>query len=468
MKKLLLERSWLVAVAAVISLLLPVGSAFGAFDSGSTGTTAFAPQANIEVELPPDGVLQYTTVNIPAGVTVTFKKNANNTGVTILASGDVTIDGIIDVSGKDANGVLGGYGGPGGFKGGSGGVTMKNGNRGEGPGGGGGGLARNEASYSGGGGGAGYSSSGSNGGNGGIGGLEGIGGSSYGNERILPIIGGSGGGGGGGNNTRAHAGSGGGGGGAILIASSGTINITGAIKANGGSGSLGADNCVGLGGGGSGGSIRLLANIITGEGTVTANYGAGRSSSCTAYDNGGNGAYGRIRLEAMTINRAAMTTPVYSPGYPYAVMPPGMPSLKIVSAGNVAAPGNPLGVYAGTDIILSTRTTNPVKVVIQGGNIPVGTTVTLKALPELGSITTATGILSGTLESSSVEIPITISSKAPSILLASVTYELLASNGGPVYAEGEAVKFVRVEAGMEGKTVVTYITETGREVLAKL
>jgi len=51
------------------------------------------------VQLPESGVFNFTTVNIPAGVTITFRRNSRNTPVTILASGNVTIAGTIDVSG---------------------------------------------------------------------------------------------------------------------------------------------------------------------------------------------------------------------------------------------------------------------------------------------------------------------------------------------------------------------------------
>ena len=70
------------------------------FNSGSTGADgAFAPTANQEVQIPESGVFNFTTVNIPGGVKITFKRNSKNTPVTILASGNVSILGTIDVSG---------------------------------------------------------------------------------------------------------------------------------------------------------------------------------------------------------------------------------------------------------------------------------------------------------------------------------------------------------------------------------
>jgi hypothetical protein len=94
--------------------------------SGSTGADgAFNPTANIAVQLPASGIFNYTTVNVPTGVTVTFIKNAANTPVYILATGDVTIAGAIKVDGKTVVysspiNTTPGTGGPGGYDGGRG------------------------------------------------------------------------------------------------------------------------------------------------------------------------------------------------------------------------------------------------------------------------------------------------------------------------------------------------------------
>ena len=163
---------------SIYKKLLPLAVAFAtlpsmalAFDSGSTEADgAFTPTVNTQLALPANGIFNFTNVNIPAGVTVTFQRNATNTPVTILASGDVTIDGTIDVSGGNAQDVgtagdgnvgddgLPGIGGPGGFDGGAGGDT--NGNHiaatGLGPGAGAGGAVSTATFANCGGGGANY------------------------------------------------------------------------------------------------------------------------------------------------------------------------------------------------------------------------------------------------------------------------------------------------------------------------
>ena len=116
------------------------------FSSGSTGADGpFAPTTSQTILVPDSGVFNFTTVNIPTGVTITYtRNNLNNKPVTILASGDVVIAGSINIDGKpgSSNG-FGGVGGPGGFTGGQGGFGFDqsfSGTPGEGPGGGGGGV----------------------------------------------------------------------------------------------------------------------------------------------------------------------------------------------------------------------------------------------------------------------------------------------------------------------------------------
>ena len=128
--------SFVIAIVAAGNFIPTAGLAF---ESGSTGADGpFNPDVSQELALPPDGIFNFTDVNIPAGITITFGKNTTNTPVIVLASGDVTIDGTIDISGTQSadtgahgDGNLGddglpGIGGPGGFDGGRGGHRRRN------------------------------------------------------------------------------------------------------------------------------------------------------------------------------------------------------------------------------------------------------------------------------------------------------------------------------------------------------
>lgn len=423
-----------IVLFSLISFFVFMENAYGAFISGSTGVDgAFSPTVSTELQVPPDGVFNFTTVNIPYGKTITFKKNAANTPVYILATGNVTIDGVISVNGTDSVDSGGAKGGPGGFDGGNGGYVATAslpGGKGSGPGGGGGGSST--CAYGGGGsfGSAGTTYTGTN---------CGAAGSVYGNSELQPLTGGSGGGG-------AYASNaGGGGGGAIVIASSGTINISGTytrITANGGNGS-------GKGAGGSGGAIRLIANTITGNGTIEAKGGAGY----------GVGGYGRIRLEAYIVNRTAGPVFVYYP--PASVLLANTPTLRITSIGGVNAPAFPLGSFSTPDVMLPATTTNPVTVTLNATYIPVGTTITVSVLPKFGNASSLTATLSGALETSTASVAVTLPSGSyPSVIQAYAVYTLQTA----FYWEGEKIDRVSVAANLGGESETVYITESGKEI----
>lgn len=451
------------ALALAVGLTLTSAGAWG-FDAGSTGTDgAFSPTASVDLQLPPGGVFNFTTVNIPTGVTVTFKKNATNTPVTILASGNVTIAGTINLNGgagaptgvesggNQADDGLPGRGGPGGYDGGAGGLTVgavRRGSDGLGPGGGLG--VPYSASYYGGGG-AGFASAGSTY-------VTGAGGPAYGASTLIPLIGGSGGGGGaGGTNFK---GAGGGGGGALLIASSGAVSITGTITANGGlGGSVSGTNSGGAGGGGSGGAIRIIATRLSGNGTITANAGGAGSAPNPGY--AGWGSVGRIRLEAETMERTSSTVPVYAFGAPGAVYVPGLPVLAITGVAGAAAPAAPTG---NADITLPADTANPVTVTFAASGIPLGTTIKLIVVPQNAAAITATSTaLSGTLENASASATVSLPSGA-STLSATTSYSVVASIGDAlsIYAQGERVDRVELAAGIQQVPIVTLITVSGK------
>ncbi len=454
----------LVISAALTAIICGTGSAFAqTFNSGSTGADgAFNPTTSTTLTLPLDGVFNFTTINIPAGVTVRFTRNAANTPVTLLASGNVTIAGTIDVGGSPGGaGMQGvtsvvnnaGAGGPGGFDGGDGadGITSTTGGSGLGPGGGGGGAG------SCGGGGGGFAGSGV------MAPCGTPGGGAYGTPTLLPLVGGSGGGGGGA--PFGHTGSGGGGGGGdFLIASSGTITLTGTLLARGGNGATSAGCCTpGSGGGGSGGAIRLVATTITGSGgSINVAGGSGGSQGSS----GGNGSIGRIRIEAYTNTAAITYAQVPSIDRPGALALPGSPSLTITSVAGVAAPASPTGSYSSPDILLPAGTANPMTIALAAVNIPLGTTVTVTVKPLDGAASSATSTaLTGTLAASAATASLTIPTNQPSVISASTTFTLAALPGaGPVFAEGEEVEQVRVAAILGGPSQVTYITKSGREI----
>lgn len=427
-------------------VLLGAGPVAGqTYTSGSTGALgALAPTASTTITLPPDGVLNYTTVTIPSGVTVTFARNATNTPVTLLATGDVTITGTLSVNGIDGafNGSgnppsPGGAGGPGGFAGGRGGFVnaTQPPMGGLGPGGGG------------------------------ISGADGLGGTynlSCNCFGLLPLFGGSGGGGGAGQPGLSGP-SGGGGGGAIVIASSTKITVSGSITANGGTRGCVTDgfgNCTRGGGGGSGGAIRLVAPQITGGGTVNTTGGVG----------GGNGL---TRMETFNFGFSGTTTPSssvsFAPGPVTAASNPALinlPTLAITAVGGVAVPSTPTGSLTTTDVSLPSGTTNPVTVTLTVTNTPPSTTFTVILIPQNGGPTTVTSTASsGSFSSATATGSVTFPTGQVSQLQAFGSFSL----PPPVAAlfpliDGEPVDRVMVAATYGEPSTVLLITRSGKEV----
>ena len=378
-----------------------------AFDSGSDGSDgAFAPDPNdpnawvIDLGLaatatwdtpsanPGMGVydpekwavvFKYTTIDVPEGVTVTFKNHPSHAPVIWLAQGDVVIAGTVDLQGED--GLSFSYGasfaepGPGGFQGGRRGYDTDAlcASPGFGPGGANIGIL---CPY---GAGGGYATNGNNGSS------CSEGGSAYGNGYILPLIGGSGGSAG---TSTTNSGGAGAGGGAIMIASDAQIAITGTLNASGG---VGARY---YGGGGSGGAIRLIAETITGYGSLYAIRGYG--------DSYGNGSYGWIRIDAEEIDSDLDSNPPYNTdNITYPVFPPSpVPTLRVARIHDQDAPADPAGGILTTDVEINTSA--QVIIDIEAANIPVGTTVTVMVIPARGERIEieADAPLAGTFETS--------------------------------------------------------------------
>lgn len=499
--------------AIALAALLTTGSAH-AFDSGSTGADgALSPAANsgvVEIQLPESGILNYTTVTIPAGVTLKFRKNSLNTPVVMLASGDVTVTGTIDVSGSHgtftgtaadgntADDGVPGRGGPGGFDGGRGGITDQAGRLGGsglGPGGGKGGIPGADGCgsgryYKGIGGGAGHAGYG----------VESTASASYhmtncgwsrsdavglpyGNAFLQPLMGGSGGGGGlGGSNF--GGGGGGGGGGAILLASSGTLTLSGVIKADGGGAGYAAGTGAGYSGaGGSGGAIRLLATTISGAGTARTigacihDGNAGRAKSvyysaagyttfnepyfygCGNYE----GSEGRVRLEAENVTYSGKTYPVFTTGTPAPVFLSNVPSLRIASVAGSAVPPVPTG---NADVVLPADVANPVTVNFETANVPTGNTIVLKVVPASGNpVEVQSPAIAGTTQAGTTSVQVSLPA-GPSVLQATTTYTVVVAMGDALshYAENERVEKVQLIATLGGAAPqAKLITVSGKE-----
>ena len=342
---------------------------------GSTGADGPLDVAeDTTLSLPPDGIFNYTTITVAEGVTLRFERNALNTPVYLLATGDVVINGNIDIAGRSGSGLAGGKGGPGGYDGGRPGFTEASPpGAGLGPGAGKGGTLE-DTTQAGAGSGAFRSipvqtESLSNAGPGSSG-YSNNHGTVYGNALLRPLIGGSGGGGAAGSPGVG----GGGGGGALLIGSPTRVTLNGQIDAQGGA----SANTRSVDNGGSGGAVRIVAPVLEGSGSITVFGGNNKS----AFDSRTNHAgHGRIRVDAFELEGATgmnfSPSASLSAGSSVFVFPANRPAIDIVSAaGNEIAPGTLGPVRLNLPFDAPTTQTVTLRASNFGGVVPVSVVVT--------------------------------------------------------------------------------------------
>lgn len=317
-------RGWHLCVAAAVIFALGSVEARAAIDVGSDGSDGAlnVTSANLEIDLslaatgtwtnpsPIAGrgiydpvqwavVFKYSSVNIAANRTVTFKNHPTNAPVVWLVQGDVTISGAVSVDGKrghtTSEAAFQSEPGPGGFRGGRTWLSPSLQEvAGFGPGGGRlgsvvGCLRGFGGSYA-------LSASAAQ---------TGTAGPTYGNNLIMPLIGGSGAAGielGTCSSFAPFFGSGAGGG-AILIGSNQAVVLNGTVSARGGNQGGGDVS------GGSGGAIRIVADTVSGTGLLRATGGV--SSGI-----GSVGGAGRIRVDANSITLVDPGNPAYTFGLP--------------------------------------------------------------------------------------------------------------------------------------------------------
>ena len=415
-----------ILLAAMVAVVC--ASAQAQVNSGSTGSDGTLDFSNINYTTNivinmadhPNGIYQYTYVNIPSGVTVSFIPNANNSPVVWLVQSNCTIAGTLSVNGMAItnNPPLGAIGGPGGWAGGNGALSYGM-FPSSGFGLGGGKVGACVTNWDGGN--ASYASPGDCNTNflassGDYPSPQYLPGDVYGNTYELPLLGGSGGSG------DPYGSGGGGGGGAILIAVSGTLNISGSITARGGNGywphydwSSGNTYLNGNGGAGSGGAIRLIASTISGSGSLDTSggssvYGIRYYTWSFGYDTD-NAGCGRIRLESLSDTFNGSTTGTTTRGYTGIIFLPKnqLPQLTVTSVGGIPVSASPTGVLSTPDAVLSAQQNNPIPVIVSCANLPLNTSITVTVKPATGAAVSATGFNStGTLASSIATISIVI------------------------------------------------------------
>jgi|ERR1041385_952191 hypothetical protein len=307
------DGALIVTASTNIDLSLAVTGVWSNNNAGNAGKGIYDPDKWAVV-------FKYTSVSIASGATVTFSNHLTHAPVVWLVSSNVTIDGTLSLDGQPSPGsaFVNPEPGPGGFRGGA--YDNSAYGLGQGPGYGPGGVSADRGSYST------YHS--------------------YGNARIVPLIGGSGGG------------PGGGGGGAILMAASGDITVNGLCRANNSSGGYP----------GSGGAIRCIANQIS---------GAGRFDTTAYYP-------GRVRIETTLLSPTITTDPptVAAPPTPVVLWPDAAaPTVKVVSVAGLNVPPDPKASMTPPFADLTLENKNAVTIMLQTQNFSTNGTVNVYIKP---------------------------------------------------------------------------------------
>lgn len=272
---------------ATASVLSPIFKMAG---DGSDGAKSITSSENLD----PTVVYNYTTLTLDAGQTLSV--SSVNSVLQILNTGNVTINGTLDLNGKGgAGGAGGGINGTAGTAGNSLVSGFTNGAGSPGTGSSGNGRS--------GGGGSGVSANGNASAT-----SSSAGGTAITERRLLlleqfmrSVVCGAGGGGGSQDGSANAAGAGGPGGGALiwLIGGSLTLGASSIIRANGVQGASGTGNAGAGGSGGGGNIVIVVAGSITNNG-VTLSASAGASRSGPGGDNSGAGGAGRAIIYSIS------------------------------------------------------------------------------------------------------------------------------------------------------------------------
>ncbi|MFT5504613.1 MAG: hypothetical protein ACI8XC_002330 [Gammaproteobacteria bacterium] len=408
---------WLLMLAMLAST--SISAATFSFDSGSTeadgdlAVTCMTPGDITTVDVGESGIMNYASITVDADCILKFTPTGNSDfhfsqPVRLLVSGDVVIDGEINLDGGPGNGgngssrVLGGIGGPGGYNGGANGTALLAGQSGYGPGGGGG-VDGNNAGAS--------------------GSLLPI----ESDPRFQSLTGGSG--GGGADASSLTTSSGAGGGGALLLASSGSVSIgiNGSISAQGGSSASGSY----VGGSGAAGMIHIIANTISGGGNLKA---------------------------AKTIVESGVHTSTFSiTGLGYQMLLQRLsldllqtPTLSIATVG---------GVDMSSDDTVSLGTNGDTVIELTSTGLIEGTEVSVAVSGYTVSVVTGVATLAA---DGTASVTVAIASGV-SLITAYVSQSLSIASLVPDY-NNEKIMLARLETNPSGSSVLNFYTETGLRV----
>ena len=151
--------------------------------------------------------------------------------------------------------------------------------------------------------------------------------------------------------------------------------------------------------------------------------------------------------------------------------------LAIASVGGVAVAMSPTGALASPDVIVPGQQANPVSIVVNCANIPLGTAITVNVTPMNGSPVSATANnTAGTLASSTATVSLNLP-RGGGLIYAQATTGVVVSSAAPpangatptasyaqtgLTAGGERFTKMEITAALGGQQQVVWLTASGK------
>jgi len=171
-----------------------------------------------------------------------------------------------------------------------------------------------------------------------------------------------------------------------------------------------------------------------------------------------------VRLEAplgQVADTGGGTAPVIAPINPL-IAPTKPPSFSIVSIGGYPVPSYSGGSFNSIDLMLPTQLQDPIPVLVQGTNIPVGSSVTVNFN---GGGTSTTASLAGTTATSTATVYISgLNRSAVTFLFISATYDPTLISENLKQTGPDAVSQIELAAAPGQKTQYRFLRRDGSVV----
>jgi hypothetical protein len=199
---------------------------------------------------------------------------------------------------------------------------------------------------------------------------------------------------------------------------------------------------------------------------------------------GGEAAYGgycpaglgRVRFDVMDPHFTGTVNGVFTQGFqPIVLLPSNGVSLAIQRIGDAIVGASPSGFVGAPDVMVGSQQTNPVPIVVQCLNIPLGSPITVDVKPANGQMIESIGFNNvGTQASSIATVFVTmprgggtIEAKAVSGITNSLVGSLTGSFNDRSYAQtgltigGQRFTALEITAALAGPAETVYVSERG-------